>query len=178
MTENILSVTKFSTSDVELKKAEEVMDEIVSSAIVKFRRNYPQMPVSVRRPDQILLVPMDATLIEQVLINLFENVVMHAETATRITLSIQPHADRVNVEISDNGVGISAAVLPKMFDGSRSITPQNASDRRRNMGIGLSVCNSIIRAHGGAMRAYNNSEGGASFSFWLPCEEDSNGTVT
>lgn len=178
MTENILSVTKFSASDVALKKTEEVVDEIISSAIVKFRRNYPQMPVSVRRPEQILLVPMDATLIEQVLINLFENVVMHAETATRITLSIQPHDDRVNIEVSDNGTGIPPSVLPRIFDGYHSISPQSTSDRRRNMGIGLSVCNSIIRAHGGAMRAYNNSEGGASFSFWLPSEEDSNGTVT
>jgi len=161
-----------------LKKTEEVVEEIVSSAIVKFRRNYPEMPVSVHRPEQILLVPMDATLIEQVLINLFENVVMHAETATRITLSIQPQSDWVTFEVSDNGAGIPAAMLPKIFEGYHSINNQNTSDSRRNMGIGLSVCNSIIRAHGGTMHAYNNSEGGASFSFWLPYEEDSNGTAS
>ena len=178
MTENILSVTKFSGSDVALKKSEEVVEEIVSSAIVKFRRNYPEMPVSVRRPEQILLVPMDATLIEQVLINLFENVVMHAGSATCITLTIQPQSDRVTFEVSDNGDGIPASLLPRIFDGYHSMHPQNTSDSRRNMGIGLSVCNSIIRAHGGKMQAYNNSEGGASFSFWLPCEEDPNGTAS
>lgn len=178
ITENILSITKFTGSDVALKKTDEVVEEIVSSSIVKFHRNYPEMRVSVRRPEQILLAPMDATLIEQVLINLFENVVMHAQTATHITLSIQPHSDRVTFEVSDNGAGIPASMLPKIFEGYHTISNQSIADRRRNMGIGLSVCNSIIRAHGGTMRAYNNSEGGASFSFWLPCEEDSSGTAS
>ena len=69
VTENILSVTKFSGSGVALKKEEEVLEEIVSSAIVKFRRHHPEVAVTVERPENILLAPMDATLIEQVLTN-------------------------------------------------------------------------------------------------------------
>ncbi len=178
MTENLLSVTKFSDSDVALRKTEEVVEEIVSSAIVKFHRNYPEMPVQVHRPEDILLAPMDATLIEQVLINLFENVVMHADTATRITLTISSQPGRVTIEVSDNGSGIPPLQLPRIFDGYPALHSTFVSDSRRNMGIGLSVCNSIIRAHGGKMKAYNNNEGGASFSFWLPCEEESNGTAS
>ena len=88
VTENILSVTKFSGSGVALKKEEEVLEEIVSSAIVKFRRHHPEVAVTVERPENILLAPMDATLIEQVLTNLFENAAIHGKNATAIRVTI------------------------------------------------------------------------------------------
>ena len=172
VTENILSVTKFSGGDVRLKKSEEVVEEIVGSAIVKFRKNHPQPPINVTKPQEILLVPMDATLIEQVLINLFENVVDHAEHVTRIQLVISREEGRVSFRVEDDGVGIAQQVLPHIFDGYASMATKPCTDDRRNMGIGLSVCNSIIRAHGGGMSAYNNETGGATIAFWLPFEEE------
>ena len=172
VTENILSVTKFSGGDVRLKKTEEVVEEIVGSAIVAFRKNHPQLPVTVQKPREILLVPMDATLIGQVLVNLFENVVDHAETATHIAVRIERGEGRVCFSVTDDGVGIAKEALAHLFDGRAASAAKPCPDDRRNMGIGLSVCNSIIRAHGGAMEARNNEAGGATFSFWLPCEEE------
>lgn len=57
VTENILSVTKFTGSDVKLKKEDEAVEEIVSSAIVKFRRHHPEMSITVKRPESILWAP-------------------------------------------------------------------------------------------------------------------------
>ncbi len=171
VTENILSLTKFSTANVQLRKESEVIEEIVGSAIVKFRKNHPAISVSVDRPEHILLCPMDATLIEQVLVNLFENVAIHAENADRITVRIEKKSDRAVIAVEDNGAGFSSDQLNAPFDGH--CTPQNAvSDNHRNMGIGLSVCRSIVRAHGGDISIGNLSGGGASVRFWLPCEED------
>ena len=172
LTENILSVTKFSADGVILKKTEEVLEEIVGSSIVKFRKNSETIPIHVEKPSEILLVPMDATLIEQVLINLFENVVMHAETATKIEVFIEHFEKKVSISVSDDGVGIAKNILPHVFDGYVGIGFTEHSDDRRNMGIGLSVCYSIIRAHGGGMEAFNNEQGGATFRFWLPMEEE------
>ncbi len=86
--ENLLSVTRFSGGSVSLKKDTEVVEEIIGSAIVKFRRNNPTISMSVTKPEEILLAPMDATLIEQVLLNLFENVVAHGENASHIEVTI------------------------------------------------------------------------------------------
>lgn len=173
VTENILSLTKFTGSDVRLRTESEVVEEIVGSAIVKFRKNYPNISVSVSRPEQILLAPMDAVLIEQVLINLFENVAQHAQTADHIQVRITQQGGRAVVEVEDNGVGFPPDQLAHVFEG-RMAPDTASSDDRRSMGIGLSVCRSILRAHRGDITAYNVRDGGGGVRFWLPCEEDEN----
>ena len=168
VTENILSVTKFSADGVKLKLTEEVVEEIVGSAITKFRKTGGSISIQVHKPQDILLVPMEATLIEQVLLNLLENVVFHGKCATRIDIDIAEEPSRVCFHVSDNGAGIAEGVLPHLFDGSYAAQDSTARDDSRNMGIGLSVCQSIVAAHGGGMSARNNPSGGATLSFWLP----------
>ena len=73
--------------------------------------------------------------------------------------------------IADDGCGIAPEVLPVMFDGTLRRKDQSDTDGKRNMGIGLSVCLSIVRAHGGSMSAENRPEGGARVKFTLPLEE-------
>lgn len=172
--ENLLSVTRFSSGDVVLKKTEEALEEIVGSAIIKYRRTAGALPVRVDRPEHLLLVPMDPILIEQVLINLFDNVSTHAQGATQIWLHISREKDRVVIRVEDDGTGIPAALLPTVFDGGVHRSKQNSADDRRNMGIGLSVCLTIIRAHNGDMTAGKSAHGGATFSFYLPCMEEEN----
>ena len=175
VTENLLSVTRFTGGDVALKKTDEVLEEIVGSAIVKYHRAPDALPVQVDRPETILIVPMDATLIEQVLINLFDNASAHASAATRIDLHIRQDGDRVILRIEDDGAGIPPALLPRIFDGSARQGSRSRPDDRRGMGIGLSVCRSIVQAHGGEMTAGNRDGGGAFFQFSLPNSEESHG---
>ena len=101
--ENLLSVTRFSGGSVSLKKDTEVVEEIVGSSIVKFRRNNPTISVSVTKPEEILLAPMDATLIEQVLLNLFENVVAHGENASHIEVTIARAGNHAVLSVEDDG---------------------------------------------------------------------------
>lgn len=173
MTENLLSVTKCSGTGVALKTEAEVVEEIVSGAVVKFHRSHPQIPVEVRRPKEIVLARMDATLIEQVLVNLFENAAIHGETTTRIWVDIVPDGEWVHIRVADNGVGFQPSQLPRAFDGY--VAHDRSVAMRRNMGIGLNVCRAIIRAHGGDITANNQKTGGAEITFWLPQEEDPHG---
>lgn len=168
--ENILSVTRINNQAVRLNMEEEVVEEIVSSAIVKFRRNPASLPVTVTKPDEILLAEADATLIEQVILNLFDNVIEHGEHATKIHVTIESTEGGVRVTIADDGAGIPAAKLRHLFDGHAQLESAQ-DDRHRNMGIGLSVCQTILQAHGGSIRAYNNPTGGASIEFTLPSKE-------
>ncbi len=171
LTENLLSVTRFSGGSVSLKKSHEVVEEIIGSAIVKFKKNYPKISVSADNPEEILLVPMDGVLIEQVLINLFDNAVVHGH-CTNIHVVTKCDQKSARIVVSDNGEGISPAAMPHLFDGKLLSKGQQNSDGRRNMGIGLSVCYSIIHTHGGTMSARNTKSGGAEFTFTLPMEED------
>ena len=88
ITENMLSVTRMAGEQVSLHRTDEVVEEIVDSAVMKLRRSRHALPVTVIRPQEILTAPMDATLMEQVILNLLENAVNHAEGATRIRVEI------------------------------------------------------------------------------------------
>ena len=170
--ENLLSVTRMSGAS-NIKKELEAGEEVLSAAAMKFQRHYPATRVEISAPDTLLMIPMDIILIEQVLINLMENAVQHGKTTTQISLRLTRSEDLAVFEVSDDGQGIAPALLPHLFDGYLTRDQEAISDKRRNMGIGLSVCKSIVQAHGGAMRASNRPAGGALLQFTLPLEETS-----
>ena len=171
LVENILSITRIKDGVVKIKKVPEAAEEIVAEAVDKFRKNR-KMPVRVHVPDELLFVPMDATLIEQVIINLMENVVIHAKGASEVVISVKRDGKYARFTVEDNGQGIDENVLPKLFEELFPHASETNADGRRSMGIGLSACMSVVRAHGGTMEAENRPEGGASVCFVLPIEED------
>lgn len=171
--ENLLSITRMGDARTQLSKVPEAAEEILGEAARKFRKRFPDIKVTVSAPDELLLVPMDAILIEQVLSNLLENAATHGQTVTQIQLSVRQENAYACFAVQDNGCGIPPKELPFLFDGTlkRSETP--SGDGKRNMGLGLSVCMAIVRAHGGTMGA-KNLPCGAEFTFRLPlCEKES-----
>lgn len=170
--ENLLSVTRIGAGGAQLTMQEELAEEIISGAVEKFHKRFPEITVQVRLPDEVVLVPMDGILIEQVLVNLMENSVIHGKTTTCVTIAVTDRSDRVIFSVEDNGQGIRPAMLPKIFEGSLSSEDAEGGDSKRNMGIGLSVCMSIVKAHHGDMFAENNAAGGARVMFWLPRDEE------
>lgn len=168
MVENILSVTRIRDGEVRIVKEPEAAEEIAAEAVQKFKKRFEQIPVRVNVPQELLMVPMDATLIEQVIINLMENVMLHAQGATRIDISIERENDMAVFSVTDDGDGIEEKILPKMFEEMFPHAQEMRGDGRRNMGIGLSACMSIVQAHEGSMQAENLPQGGAKLSFKLP----------
>ncbi|MBQ8143754.1 MAG: ATP-binding protein, partial [Butyricicoccus sp.] len=127
--------------------------------------------VKLEIPDEILCVSVDALLIEQVIINLLENAVIHADGMTELSLTVHVVGEYAVFEIADNGSGIPAERFSNLFTGYHDRTDAPTDGKRSNMGIGLSVCATIIRAHGGTIRAENRPQGGAVFRFTLETEE-------
>ena len=169
--ENLLSVTRMTGEQTKIKKEMEAGEEVLSAAAMKIKKHYPDIDVSVHAPQELLMIPMDVILIEQVLINLMENAIQHGGTTTRVELQLRKDGERARFEVADDGQGIAREVFPKLFKGYLSHDEGLTADGRRNMGIGLSVCMSIVQAHGGTMQAENRETGGALFSFTLPLEE-------
>ena len=73
--------------------------------------------------------------------------------------------------MADDGQGIPKKELSTLFDGTLKQNETTGGDGKRNMGLGLSVCLAIVRAHGGAMQA-KNLPGGAEVSFRLPLSKE------
>ena len=168
MVENLLSITRIGDGTARINKEDELVEDVISGAITKFRKRFPDIEVVPKVPEDVLFVPMDAILIEQVIVNLLENCVLHADGMTKIWLIVTEDGDQVKFSVEDDGAGIKESVLPRMFDGSFESEDGKESDSKRNMGIGLSVCMTIVRAHDGIMKAENRKEGGARVMFWLP----------
>ena len=170
--ENLLTVTRMDAGGAELHKQGEIAEELISASVSKFKRRFPNENVSVLVPEEMLLVPMDAILIEQVMINLLENVAMHATGASETSVAVRRERDFAVFEVKDNGMGIPPHKLRTLFSGEYRDDTDHKSGEQRGMGIGLSVCNSIVKAHGGEMSAENIPAGGALVRFTLPLEED------
>lgn len=175
MVENILSITRIGAdpSQTNLVKRPEAVEEILSEVLEKFKKQYPGTAVTVKAPETLLIVPMDAMLIEQVIINILENAVIHGITTTEIAITAYSRDMEAVFEIRNNGKNIPPDVLPWLSQGSSPVPrEQQKSEHKRNMGIGLSVCTSIVKAHGGTLTVNNITDSeGAEFCFTLPMSE-------
>ena len=172
MVENLLSITRINTAKpASLHKSSEAAEEVMAESVRKFRKRFEQPPVEIRLPDELVMVPMDPLLIEQVLTNLLENVAYHAN-ATKIRMNLKTEGNYAVFEVIDDGVGIPQKQLLTIFD--VNVSSGAVSDGSRGMGIGLSVCKAIILTHGGKIEAENQPQGGACFRFRLPMKEEYN----
>jgi two-component system sensor histidine kinase KdpD len=170
MVENLLSVTRVDAGSVRLSKQSVVLEELIDALLVKFHKHYPDQKVQLRIPEDFVSIPMDPVLIEQVLMNLLENAVFHARGMRNLWLQVETKNKQAVFSVADDGCGIASEKLEQLFTGLLdSNTP--ADSTRSNMGIGLSVCRTIIKAHGGELQAANRPEGGAVFSFALEMED-------
>ena len=171
MVENLLSITKLDGENVKIIKTETVLDELIDSVLVKFAKRYPDIKINVDIPEEFVTVSMDALLIEQVLLNILENAVQHAEGMTLLKFRVFTISDRVIFEIEDNGCGIPKDKLKDIFSGIYTTSLDISDGKKNNAGIGLSVCASIIKAHGGVIKAENVKTGGCIFRFVLATDK-------
>ena len=88
MVENLLSITRMSGGQAKIEKECEAAEEIIAVSVSKFTKRFPNIQVTVEVPDEVLMVPMDATLIRQVMMNLLENAAIHGGNVTQIRLFI------------------------------------------------------------------------------------------
>lgn len=171
MMENLLSVTRIGGERVQVTKTSTVLEELIDNVLLKFQKRCQGQSVEVKIPEEFISIPMDAMLIGQVLSNLLENAVDHAKGMTHLQLLVEIDNGVAVFGVLDDGCGIPLEQMKQLFTGylERRQTPVDGN--RNNMGIGLSVCAAIIKAHGGRIWAENRSEGGAAFYFTLEMEQ-------
>ena len=171
MVENLLSITRIQQGDMHLNKTPEMLEEVAADALMNIRKRFPDIHISLELPDALLILPMEPMLIKQVIINLLENAIRHSGDREHIRLTISRDGSFAVVSVSDQGTGLPPETLRFIREG-RPMPMDRSGDSTRGMGIGLSVCQSIIKAHGGYFTADNQPEGGARFQFGLPLDEE------
>ena len=172
LVENLLSLTRLQDGRLAITKQPEAVEEVIGGAVGHIGKRSPEYEITVDIPEEVLIVPMDAKLIEQVLINLLDNAIRHSPPDREIGISVQEDRERrmAVFSVSDRGCGIAASELSNIFQMFYT-TRAWAADAQRGVGLGLTICEAIVRAHGGTIEARNRADGqGAEFVFTLPME--------
>ena len=168
LVENILNLTRLRDGKLILQKQAEAIEEIIDGAVYHVSQRSLEHKLEVDIPDEPLFVPMDAKLIEQVIINLLDNAVNHSKPTSKIQIIVQPIDQMVHITVRDEGCGINEDDLPHLFQMFYT-TSAIHSDVGHSVGLGLAICETIVKAHGGNIKARNRDDGnGAEFTFTLP----------
>jgi two-component system sensor histidine kinase KdpD len=170
LVDNLLDMTRLESGNLSLNRQWHVLEEIVGSALAHLRRELGQRTVSVDIPPDFPLLPLDGVLMEQVFVNLLENAARYTPPGSRIEITAGQENGSVEILVADNGPGLPPGSEARVFEKFYRAAPM-PPDSRRGVGLGLAICQAIIRAHGGDIRARNRSGSGAEFLLRLPCKE-------
>lgn len=165
---NLLDMTRLDSGTVKVKKEWSSLEEVVGSALSRLDSRLAEREVTVELPPDLPLIPFDAILIEQALINLLENAAKYSQGTIELRACLETAeagTPEVIVEVADRGPGIPSGqelrVFEKFHRAAREGSPTGA-------GLGLAICRAIMAAHNGRIWAENRPGGGASFRFALP----------
>jgi two-component system sensor histidine kinase KdpD len=162
---NLLEMTKLEAKAVKPRLEQQYPGEVVGSAIMRLEKKLGDRKLETHIDPDLPLVPMDALLIEQVLVNLVENAIKYTPPESPIELSVRLDESRIRVEVVDHGPGLPEGDREKVFEKFYR-GPQK--ERRGGAGLGLAICKGIVQIHGGTIVAKNRPGGGAVFAFTIP----------
>lgn len=163
---NLLDLSRIEAGALRPLKEPQDVQEVVARAVDAAGDRLQTHPVRVDVDPHTPLVPLDFTMIENVLINLLDNAGRNAPDGSQIRIEARPAGGDVIVRIENDGPGIPAAIAGQIFN--RFATAQEG---RQGTGLGLAICKGLIEAHGGRIWVDRPGEPGARFAFSLPSED-------
>jgi len=170
LVENILSITKLEDGKIKLNYTTELIDDIIDEALKHINKNKIKHHIKVELLEELLLVNVDVRLIIQVFINLIDNAIKYTPEGSIININVSKQENKVIVKIIDNGPGINEQDKERIFE-MFYIGNNIIADGRKSLGLGLSLCKSIINAHGCEIKVSDNEPTGTVFTFDLPIKE-------
>ncbi|MGZ8151513.1 MAG: DUF4118 domain-containing protein [Methylovulum sp.] len=168
LTNNILDMARLDAGKVKLNRQWCPLDEVIGAALTRLSKQLEGRTVTVKLPEDLCLVRLDAVLMEQVLINLLENVCKYTPNGSPVDIFTERTAHTVKITVADRGPGIAEGEEEKLFD---KFYRREFEGAQSGVGLGLAICKAIVLAHGGVIGASNRQGGGAQFFFILPADE-------
>jgi two-component system sensor histidine kinase KdpD len=165
---NVLDLMRFESGQVVLRRDWQTLDDLVGTALQRLEAKLSGYQVELRMPADLPPVHVDATLIVQLFANLFDNVTKYTPVGTHVSISAAADGAFVRVMVDDDGPGLPPGDPARLFD---KFQRGNGEGAVVGVGLGLAICQSIVRAHGGEIEAHRRAGSGARFEFTLPATE-------
>jgi two-component system sensor histidine kinase KdpD len=163
----VLQMTRLETGAIELVRDWAGLGEIVGSVLVRLAERLAAHRVIVELPNDLPLLRVDATLIEQVFGNLLENCARHTPPGTVVRVRAQTRATDVLVSVEDYSGGLAERDLERVFAKFHRGSVEGGAT---GIGLGLAISRAIVRLHGGQAWAERVPAGGTAFRFTIPLE--------
>ncbi|HIZ16516.1 MAG TPA: sensor histidine kinase KdpD [Firmicutes bacterium] len=170
LTENLLSITRIENGTMRLQMEAQLIADVFQEALAHVDRKAKEHNITTELQNDLLMAKMDVRLIIQVIINIVNNAIKYTPAGSHIVLRAERWGSMVKVSIADDGPGILEKAKVHLFDMFYTASQGNP-DNRRGLGLGLSLCRSIVSAHGGTISVTDNKPHGSVFTFTLPLEE-------
>ncbi|MFO1436154.1 MAG: DUF4118 domain-containing protein [Gammaproteobacteria bacterium] len=164
---NLLDMARLQTGRVTLRREWQPLEEVIGASIEHLRTRLSAHPVRVNLAKDLPLVNIDAVLMERVFCNLLDNAAKYSSEGSPITIDATPQGDQILIAVVDSGPGVASKDAARIFAVFERAAPESAS---AGAGLGLSICRSIVEAHGGELRCVEQPVG-ARFEFTLPMGE-------
>jgi two-component system, sensor histidine kinase len=174
LVDDLMEVSRITRGKIELRKTTLDLAAVIASAVETSRPlvEAANHELTVKLPSHSLLVEADAVRLAQVFSNLLNNAVKYTDSGGRIAIVARREGDSALVTVTDTGLGISAAALPKVFDMFVQVDPRDTR-AQTGLGIGLTLARSLVDMHGGSVTAHSDGEGkGSEFAVRLPLASD------
>jgi len=163
--ENLLNMSRLETGNLQLRKDWVDLVELTYMVLQKFQSVKSHIMI-VHSNDNLPFFKIDIGIIEQVMYNLIQNAITYTPSGTTIEIEILIQNSKLKIIISDNGKGIDAEFIERIFDKFYRLPDSKAG----GTGLGLSIVKGFVEAHDGNIWLENRPNGGAKFSIEIPCE--------
>lgn len=163
---NLLAITRVETGELRLQLLPASLDEVLTDTLRRLQHRLAGRKVQLNAQRGLSLVDLDVRLFEQALINVLDNALRYSPAGSPLTIETRQLDGTVQISVADAGVGVAEADRELVFEKFRR--GSNAPRSDGGVGLGLTICRAILRAHGGEITMAGAPSGGALVTLSLP----------
>lgn len=155
--QNLIDATRISSDAVRPRMEWADPADILDTALERCRKRLAQHKLTLNLPKDLPLVHVDAVLVKQALVQVFDNAAKYSPAGSTITVAARARDGRMVLNVSDEGAGLTESELPRIWD--RFVRGGRTALETSGSGLGLWIANSFIAANGGKMNAISDGPG-------------------
>ena len=171
MITSLLDLSRIQTGQLSIERGAVDVRALIERVVSEVQPTFSEHTLSLSAPDAPIIVDGDELRLEQVFQNLIQNAVKYSPAGGAVYVRLERHEDKAVVAVTDEGIGIPAEALPRLF--SRFYRAVNASSQNiSGMGVGLYVVREIVSLHGGTVAVQSDEGQGSTFTVILPLKDE------
>ena len=174
LVDNLLDMSRLEAGLLHLQKKPTSISRLIKDAVAEAKLRAPSHEIVLKLPKRLPRPEIDVRRIRQVLDNIIDNATKYSEKGTRVVIGVCQMGSELQVSVADQGMGISAEDLERVFDRMYRIEQRLTPDIK-GVGLGLAICKGLVEAHGGRIWAESKVGRGSTFYFTLPLDTEERG---